>query len=616
VAASVVPPATLAPVGSRPICAAQCRWRPKASTVEWSPQTPEVEGRATVDVDYGDSAFAALGRHAQVGSMHAQLDELLGAGDQMEHLLRVVVGLASDLDLDATLYRIVTAAMELTGAGYGALGVLGSDGTLVSFLHSGMDSETVEPVGHLPVGKGVLGVLLDEPAPLRLDDLSAHPAAVGFPEHHPPMRAVLGVPITIRQAMFGSLYLTEPKSRAAFSESDEVVVRALASAAAVAIDNARLFDRARTTAKWMEASRAITTALLSDADPVVEPLRLIAERACELTGAEQAIVLVPADLDVPAEDVETLVVSIAVGVLADEVVGQEVPVEGSTTGGVFRSGQPLITESFRHPIQAFTDMGQRPAIVMPLRSQQSELGVLAVARNESQPPFDTSHLELISDFADHAAVALRLSESREQARQLSMIGDRERIAHDLHDHVIQRLFAAGMDLQGTVARSRSPEVTKRLNHTIDELQATIDEIRNRIFALRSPETEHGFRQKVQDAVAELTDDRDIETTVRLSGPLSTVGEELAEQATPVIIEAVSNAVRHSGAEHLTIEVSAADELIMDITDDGCGIDDDNTRRSGLANMQRRAELVGGSCEFGTPARGGTHVHWVAPFSSG
>ena len=193
---------------------------------------------------------------------------------------------------------------------------------------------------------------------------------------------------------------------------------------------------------------------------------------------------------------------------------------------------PLITESFRHPIEAFTDVGQRPAIVMPLRAQQSVLGILAVARNDRQTPFDASHLELMADFADHAVVALKLSESREQARDLSLITDRERIAHDLHDHVIQRLFAAGMDLQGTIARSRSPEVTMRLNRTVDDLQATVEEIRSRIFALHSVGQETGFRQAVQNAVATLTDGRDIETTVRMSGPLSAVSDELAEQATP------------------------------------------------------------------------------------
>lgn len=567
-----------------------------------------------MDAENQDSIFAALSQKALASSIHEQLDELLGARDQMERLLRVIVGLASDLDLDATLHRIVGAAIKLTGARYGALGVLGPDGTLSSFLHSGIDDETTARIGHLPVGKGVLGLLLQEGRPLRLDDLRAHPAAVGFPEHHPPMGALLGVPITIRQAMFGSLYLTEPEGRETFSESDEVVARALASAAAVAIDNARLFAQARASATWMKASRAVTAALAGD-ESVAQPLRLIAERACELTDSEQAIVLVPADGDAPADEIDTLVVSTAVGLHAEEVTGQEIPIDGSTTGGVFRSGVPLITESFRHPIESFTDVGQRYAIVMPLRAQHTVLGVLIVARNERQTPFDTSHLELMSDFADHAAVALALSVSREQALKLSVISDRERIAHDLHDHVIQRLFAVGMDLQGTAARSRSPEITKRLNRAIDDLQTTIEEIRGTIFALQPPGHEVGFRQRVQDAIAELTDDRDLETTVHMSGPLSAVDDHLAEHALSVVIEAISNVLRHSGADHLTVEINVADELIVDIADDGCGIDPTNARYSGLANMARRADLVGGTCLIVEPPGGGTHVKWSAPLNS-
>lgn len=560
-----------------------------------------------------DSAFSELGKRGLVSSMHEQLDELLASRDQMALLLRVIVGLASDLDLDATLHRIVTAAMELTGARYGALGVWAADGTLLSFLHSGMPVETAARIGHLPVGKGVLGVLLDHPEPLRLDDLREHPNAVGFPEHHPPMGAFLGVPITIRHLTFGSLYLTEPTVGTTFSGADEVAARALASAAAVAIDNARLFDRVRLTAEWMEASRAITTALAAEGGPVAKPLTMIAERVCELTGSEQAIVLVPVDASLPAEEVETLVVTAAVGMLAKEVMGQRVPVAGSTTGGVFRSGEPLITESFRHPIQAFTDVGQRPAIVMPLRAHpRGTLGVLVVARNQNDTSFDSSFLDLVSDFADHAAVALVLAESQQQARELSVISDRERIAHDLHDHVIQRLFAAGMDLQGTIARSRSAEISQRLSRTVDDLQGTIDEIRSRIFALQTSRGDLGLGQLVQATIADLTENRDIETTVRMSGPLTAVDEAVAEHATSVITEAVSNAVRHSGAAHLTVEITVADELTVVVVDDGCGIDPAVARRSGLANMQRRAELVGGSCVLSEQPNGGTRVRWVAP----
>ena len=217
-------------------------------------------------------------------------------------------------------------------------------------------------------------------------NLTAHPAAVGFPEHHPPMRAFLAVPITIRGTVFGNLYLTHDEPGRVFSESDEVAARALAFAAAVAIDNAQLFERERTSVKWMEASREITTALLSSAEPHRHPLQLIAERACALTDAEQAIVLVPVDADLPADEVDTLVVSAAVGLHAAEVIGQRVPVDDSTSGAVFRSGKPLITEALSYPIQAFTDVGQRSAIVMPLRAHDEVAGVIAVARGADRAP--------------------------------------------------------------------------------------------------------------------------------------------------------------------------------------------------------------------------------------
>jgi signal transduction histidine kinase len=565
--------------------------------------------------DDSGSAFAGLGQRELVHKMHEQLDELLVARDQMEQLLRVIVEIGSDLDLDATLRRIVRAARDLTSARYGALAVRDPDGTLISFVHDGIDADTVRRIGPLPVGKGVLSVSLLETPALRLDDLARHPAAVGFPEHHPPMRAFLGVPITIRGVVFGNLYLTHDEPGGLFSESDEVAGRALAFAAAIAIDNAQLFERERTSVKWMDASREITTALLSDVGQSGSPLQLIAERARALTEAEQAIVLVPVDADLPADEIDTLVVSAAVGLNAAEVLGQRVPVDRSTTGSVFRSGEPLITESLSYPIQAFTDVGQRSAIVMPLRTSDEVAGVIAVARSSGRPPFDGSYLELVRDFATHAAIALMLASGREHARQLTIVAERERIAHDLHDHVIQRLFAAGMDLQGTVARARAPEIAERLNRTLDDLQAIIEEIRTTIFRLKSPlAQDDSFRQRIQRVVTDLTENRDIATTVRMQGPMTAVGGELAEHAEAVTAEAVSNAVRHSGAARLTVEISVDDMLTVDVVDNGCGIPDDNPRRSGLANMMYRAEQVGGNCEISSPPTGGTRVRWAAPLS--
>jgi len=562
--------------------------------------------------DESGPALSALGPPTLVGGTGAQRDEMLVGRDRREILLRVIVDIASDLDLDATLKRIVTGAMELTGARFGALGVRGPDDSLISFVYAGIDEVAVNTIGHHPVGKGVLGLLLSRSGSLQLDDLTAHLAAVGFPEHHPSMDGLLGMPIIIRQNVFGSLYLTEPTSRAAFSDADEIAVRELASAAAVAIDNARLFDRVRSTAQWTEASRMITTALLSAVD-LHARLQLIAVRACELTEAEQAIVLVPNEAELPVDEVDILVVATAVGRYADDVLGQWVPVEGSTTGAVFRSGTPVITAAFGHPPQAFTDAGRRPAIVMPLRSEHIVLGVIAVARNSDQPPFDAEHLDLMSDFADHAAMALALASALEHTRYLTVLADRERIGQDLHDHVIQRLFAAGLDLQGTIARSRSSEITDRLNRTVTDLQTTIEDVRTTIFELHSTGRQRiGFRQRIQAAVADLTENGAVVATLRMSGPMSVIGDDLAGHAESVVLEAVSNTVRHSGATQLTVEVAVADELDIMVTDDGSGIGADNRRRSGLANMASRAEQLGGHCHLATPPGGGTAVHWTVP----
>jgi signal transduction histidine kinase len=298
---------------------------------------------------------------------------------------------------------------------------------------------------------------------------------------------------------------------------------------------------------------------------------------------------------------------------ANDVLGQRIPVDDSTTGEVFRSGRPLITESFRRPIQAFTDVGQRPAIVMPLCADDTVLGVIALARNESRPAFDDTYLELASDFAGHAAMALTLSNARERQHELDVLADRDRIAHDLHDHVIQRLFAAGMDLQGTIARARSPEVVERLTRTVDDLQTTINDIRNTIFKLqRHHDPASTFRSRVEQLVAGLTENRDIATELRMSGPLSVISPDLARHAEAVITEAISNSVRHAHASRVGIRISAADYLTVDVTDNGSGIPPENTRRSGLANMRRRAEQAGGTCEFNTPPGGGTQVLWSVP----
>ncbi|OBH20714.1 histidine kinase [Mycobacterium sp. E3247] len=556
------------------------------------------------------SAFG-LRRPDFLSRMHEQLDELAAERQQMAQLLQVAIEIGSDLELDAILHRIVAAAIGMTGGRYGAIGVWGPEGTLASFVHSGMAADTVRRVGHLPVGKGLLGALRDRTEPLRVADLSDHSTAVGFPEHHPPMRAFLGMPIIIRGVVFGSLYVTDDRPGRCFCEADEVTVRALASAASVAIDNARLFDRVRAGARWTDASREISNALLSESGPGVQPLQLIVERAAELTDAEQAIVLVPTDPDRPNDD--CLVVSAAVGLHADQVLGQEIPVDGSTTGEVFRAGWPLLTETFRRPIPAFTDVGERPAIVMPLRSDQQTLGVIVVARNTDAEPFNETHLDLVRDFADHAAIALTLATERRNARELSVLVDRERIARDLHDQVISRVFTVGMDLQGVVARLRSPQLASRLTRSVNELQNVIDDIRRTVFDLQRPQARRRtLAERVQDAIARLADDDNQGTTLRMAGTMTAVSDELAEHAEAVVNEALSNAVRHSGAGAIAVEVTVTDELLLEITDDGCGIPANGHRADGLDDIARRAKDLGGDCAITSPPGGGTRVRWSAP----
>ncbi|GAB4663217.1 SpoIIE family protein phosphatase [Mycobacterium avium] len=355
-----------------------------------------------MDSDRDDSAANRRDRR-ELDRMHTRLDELMAARDQLEQLVRVIVEIGSDLDLDVTLRRVLKAAMELTGARYAVLSSRASDGGLLSFVHAGLDADTARQLGELAVGDG-----------LRIDDVSVDPRSAHLSAHDPPLRALLGIPITVRAANFGNLYLADDRQGRVFTDSQEGAVRAMATAAAAAIDNARLFERERESAKWTKASREITTALLSG-DPQTGPLQLIVNRALELAGAEQAILLVPREPESPGREADTLVVSATAGRYASQVIGRQVPMDGSTTGGVARRGLPLITDSFQYPIEGFTDVGERSAIVIPLIADGAVLGVIAVARDPQQPPFGNDYLDLVSDFARHAAIALALAAGRQHA---------------------------------------------------------------------------------------------------------------------------------------------------------------------------------------------------------
>jgi signal transduction histidine kinase len=540
-----------------------------------------------------------------------RITEIVETRDRLDSLLDAVLAVSSGLELADTLRQIVQAAIELVDARYGALGVLGQDGMLTQFINSGIDDEARELIGDLPTGRGVLGAVVEDEKPLRLDELSLHPASVGFPPNHPPMRTFLGVPIRARGEVFGRLYLTEKHSGLPFTEDDEVVVQALAGAAGIAIDNARLYEATRRRQRWSDATAEVTAALLAGTQPT-EVLLLIANRALELAEADYTVIVVPEDPDAPEETSE-LVVAACAGLDTDAMVGRAVPVAGSTSGAVFTDHIPRSVDCLAFDLVAGLGVEFGPALALPMGGGESTAGVLLAVRSPGSPAFDEHHLPVASSFADQAALALRQAANQSARRELEVLADRDRIARDLHDHVIQRLFAIGLAMQGTQRRAKPQAVAARLTEHIDQLQEVIQDIRTAIFDLQAGgAASTSLRSVLNDVVSELTANAPLRTTVRMSGPLDVVPAGLTEHAEAVVREAVSNSVRHARARELVVTVSVDDDLTIDVTDNGVGLPE-TVARSGLHNLQQRAERVGGSCTVGRcDGGGGTRLVWSAP----
>ncbi|MBY4225468.1 GAF domain-containing protein [Rhodococcus fascians] len=551
----------------------------------------------------------------RLGELLAEVQDRIGriadARIQADGLLDAMLVITSGLDLEVTLRSIVESAVKLVDAQYGALGVRGEGHGLSAFINYGMDEDTRIAIGPLPTGRGVLGLLIDQPKVLRLDDLSSHPESVGFPPNHPPMKTFLGVPIRVRDEIFGNLYLTEKKNGKQFTEDDEVVTKALASAAGIAIENSRLYEESRVRQAWMEATRDIGTELLAGTD-LDEVLRMVSRKALHLTGADATFIAAPADADQPFEDVTQLVVTVSEGVGADRMVRAVIPIEGSSSGVAFRRRTALRKERLEYAAEGLgTEFG--PALISPLRVADGVSGVLVVLREDGRRAFDDSQLELVSNFADQAALVMQMADSSRRMHELEVLSDRDRIARDLHDHVIQRIFAAGLALQSTLQRTESDDVRQRLARTIDDLQDTVQDIRTTIFDLQS--TSHSatrLRQRINAAVLELTENVSVRAVVRMFGPLSVIDTKLADHAVAVVREAVSNVVHHAQGDTVTVTLSVGNELEIVVSDNGIGMPDDITA-SGLSNLDARAAECGGTMTVCPGASGsGTDLTWAVP----
>ncbi|WNG95403.1 GAF domain-containing sensor histidine kinase [Mycobacterium sp. ITM-2016-00318] len=536
-----------------------------------------------------------------------RVEQIVEGRDRLDGLLDAMLVITSGLELDETLRTIVHTAIQLVDARYGALGVRGHDHELVEFIYEGIDEAMREEIGHLPEGRGVLGVLIDDPKPIRLDNIAHHAASVGFPAHHPPMKTFLGVPVRIRDEVFGNLYLTEKAGGQPFSEDDEVLVMALAAAAGIAIENARLYEQSKIRQSWIEATRDIATELLSGTDPA-RVFRQIADECRVLSGAELTLVAVPQDPETPGTDENDLIVAATAGDGHGSSL-THIPVNGTAVGEAYLQRKPGRFDGMELAPGQITRTG--PALVLPLRATDTVAGVLVALRRAGAQPFRADELDMMAAFADQAAVAWQLASTQRHMRELDVLTDRDRIARDLHDHVIQRLFAVGLALQGTIPRARVPEVRERLTDCVDDLQEVIQEIRTAIFDLHGANSGiTRLRQRLDEAIAQFANST-MRMTVQFTGPLSVIDAGLADHAEAVVREAISNAVRHARATTLTINVVVDDELRIEVVDNGSGIKGDVTG-SGLTNLRQRAEEVGGSFALEAVPAGGTRLKWCAP----
>ncbi|MBA9002766.1 GAF domain-containing sensor histidine kinase [Thermomonospora cellulosilytica] len=539
--------------------------------------------------------------------LQARLQTVVATRDRVHALLEAVVSIGGDLDLETVLHRIIKAATTLVDARYGALGVIGEEGEhLVRFVTVGVSQEEIEAIGHWPHGHGILGLLIKDPRPLRLHDLTEHPDSHGFPAGHPPMRRFLGVPVRVREEVFGNLYLTEKAGGGDFDEEDEIVVTALATAAGVAIENARLYEEGRRRERWLAASGEVTTALLSGRDQG-EVIGLVAERARQICDAHLATVSL---LDRTAS---RLVVRAAAGPDADRLHGLRVPLDQGVAAAVCDTGESQVLAD-GHPgtAEVMPGLPVGPVLMVPLGEGGEVRGVIAVAGTPGGAAFGNDTLRLLEAFAGPVTVALELAERRRDAERLALLEDRDRIAKDLHDTVIQRLFATAMTLMSAAKLIEHPDVSQRVRRAIDDLDDTIRQIRSTIFALQTGPEEEGLRSRLHAVVDAAAEQLGFAPSVRLDGLLDTeVDDDLADQLVAVAREALSNVARHARAGQVSVAVDVGDDLVLRVDDNGVGIPEEG-RRSGLRNMADRAERLGGSFLTRDRPEGGTTLVWRVP----
>lgn len=536
-------------------------------------------------------------------------EELIRVQDHMNSLMSAVISIAEDLSLHSVLERVVQSACELVGARYGALGVIGEDQRLSHFITVGIDEDQVRLIGDFPTGHGVLGQLIRDPKPLRLHDLHEHPVSVGFPPNHPPMKTFLGVPVRVRDAVFGNLYLTEKANGQDFTVEDEELATALAAAAGVAIQNARLYEESRCRQRWLEAGMATSQELIGDGRGMADDgLELVAEGALR---ASEAVLGVVAEWEP-----DSLRPRVAVGSLAlsgGAPMPKAPPLEEAAERGV---PALLHDPAMVFGTEAAGKLGQ--VLAIPLHHNGSPGKLLLLARQAGASPYTLSDLDSGAVFGSHVGLALDLNRARRRREETLIDIDRDRIAQDLHDLVIQRLFAAGLSVQGLRRFAESPEADARISRITSELDESIRELRSTIYSLGrlAERSEDPISRTLLELVSDALHGTSITPRFNVSGRVDDIPSPIARQLLAVVSEAVSNAVRHSGGANLEVSLTVeASTLELLVKDDGHGFEHP-TRASGLMHMRHRAESLGGESRVDSAQGAGTTVQWRVPLPEG
>ena len=504
-------------------------------------------------------------------------------------LLDAVVAISTDLDLHRVLRRIVESACELTEAEYGALGIVDRSEGLQDFITHGVDAELHDRIGDLPHGRGILGVVITDPRPLRLSDLASHPSSYGFPPNHPPMKTFLGVPIEVQGTVFGNLYLTEKAGGAAFTDDDEEAVVALAAAAGYVIGNARAYGVSERRRQWLEATGRLGDAL----QPPITTERAFAEITRILRSVTGARAVAVVGLSGSEPRVEA-------------VDGPEAGAVASLLGSV------ALSDSSSSPVEVRVDGQERWAAVLPVQSALSDSAALLALFEPHESLHDVQEQQLMQSFADHVGLALDRARAVEDRAEMAILSDRDRIARDLHDLVIQRLFATGMRLQGLQMLAVRPDVISGLDTAVDDIDKTIKDIRGSIFDLQRRNLV-SLRGDVRSLVHEYATALGFAPQVRTSGPVDTaVPASVQVELLAVLREALANVAKHARASSVSVTLSVDSvSAVLEVVDDGVGLPE-SRHESGLANARARASALGGSFSLSSPPSGGTVLTWSAP----